>query len=46
MPQKILVPIDLENPEKIINDFLYPKQTESGFELTGIKQTKKWIMEW
>jgi len=42
MTRKILVPIDIENPEKTINDFLYPKLTENGLELTGIKSNKKW----
>ena len=42
MTRKILVPIDIENPEKRINDFLYPKPTENGFVLTGIKTDKKW----
>lgn len=41
MTQKILAPIDIDNPEKIIKDFLYPKPTENGFELTGIKTDKK-----
>ena len=42
MTRKILVPIDIENPEKKINDFLYPKPTENGLVLTGIKTDKKW----
>ncbi len=41
MTRKILVPIDIENPEKVINDFLFPNQTENGFVLTGIKTGKK-----
>ena len=41
MTRKILVPIDIENPERIINDFLYPKPTENGFVLTGIKTGEK-----
>jgi hypothetical protein len=41
MTRKILVPIDIENPERTINDFLYPKPTENGFVLTGIKTDKK-----
>ena len=40
--RKILVPIDIENPEKIINDFLYPKPTENGLVLTRIKTDKNW----
>ena len=42
MTRKILVPIDIENPEKIIKDFLYPKPTQNGLVLTGIKTDKKW----
>ena len=42
MTRKILVPVDIENPENRISDFLYPKFTENGFELTGIKTDKKW----
>ena len=41
MTRKILVPIDIENPEKIIKDFLYPKKTNNGFVLTGIKTNKE-----
>src|SRR5690554_4719615 len=41
MTRKILVPIDIENPERTINDFLYPKPTENGLVLTGIKTDKK-----
>lgn len=40
--RKVLVPIDIENPQKRITDFLYPKQTENGLVLTGIKNDKKW----
>jgi hypothetical protein len=42
MTRKILVPIDIENPEKIIKDFLYPKPTENGLVLSGIKTDKNW----
>ncbi len=42
MTRKILVPIDIENPKRRINDFLYPKPTENGLVLTGIKTDKKW----
>lgn len=42
MTRKILVPIDIENPEKTINDFLYPKPTENGLVLTRIKNGEKW----
>ncbi len=42
MTRKILVPIDIENPEKVIKDFLYPKPTENGLLLTGIKTDKNW----
>ena len=41
MTRKILVKFDIENPNKRTNDFLYPKPTENGFELTGIKTKKK-----
>jgi hypothetical protein len=41
MTRKILVPIDIDDPRKIIKDFLYPKPTENGFALTGIKSNKK-----
>ncbi len=40
MTRKI-VPIDIENPGKVINDFLFPNQTENGFVLIGIKTGKK-----
>lgn len=40
MTRKILVPIDINNPEKIINDFLYPKCTKNGYLLTGIKSNE------
>jgi hypothetical protein len=42
MTRKILIPIDIENPQKRITDFLYPKPTENGLVLTGIKNDKKW----
>ena len=44
MTRKILVKFDIENPNKKTNEFLYPKPTETGFELTGIKTKKKSIL--
>ena len=40
--KKILVPIDIENPEKIINDFLYPEISKNTTSLLGIKNKKEW----
>lgn len=42
MIRKILVPIDIENPERIIKDILYPRPTENGLVLTAIKADTKW----
>lgn len=42
MTKKMLVPIDLENPEKDIRDFLYPSLVEEKFVLRGIKSGKIW----
>ncbi len=42
MTRKILVPIDIDNPSKKINDFLYPDPTENGFVLRRIKTGKEW----
>jgi len=42
MTRKVLVPIDIENPTKKINDFLYPDPIENGFVLRRIKNGKEW----
>lgn len=42
MTRKVLVPIDIENPSKRINDFLYPDPTEHGLVLRRIKTGKEW----
>lgn len=41
MTRKILVPIDIENPDKVKKGILYPKPTKNGFILTDIKTDKK-----
>ncbi|NMH87387.1 hypothetical protein [Flavivirga algicola] len=40
--KKMLVPIDLENPKKDENDFLYPILIENEFVFKGIKYGKIW----
>ena len=42
MTKKVLVPIDINDPEKKINDFLYPDLQVDGLTLTGIKSGKQW----
>ncbi len=42
MTRKILVPIDINNPEKKVNDFLYPISNEKGKFLKGIKTNIEW----
>lgn len=42
MSSKIIVPIDLKNPSKIISDILYPKLIEDEVSLVSIKKPKKW----
>lgn len=42
MTKKILVPIDIKDPQKKINDFLFPAPTDGGMTLTGIKSGKQW----
>ena len=41
MSRYILAPIDINHPEKIIKDVLFPKPTEDRFVLTGLKTDKK-----
>lgn len=40
--KKILVPIDLNDPQKKINDFLFPSPSDDGLTLTGIKSGQQW----
>lgn len=40
--KKLLVPIDMENPEKDIRDFLYATKLEEKFVFRGIKSGKLW----
>lgn len=40
--KKIIVPIDIEKPEKKINDFLYPKITSNGAFFSAVKNQKEW----
>ena len=40
--KKILVPIDLNKPDKRINDFLYPDWSSRPAKLTGLKKGKIW----
>ena len=40
--KKILVPIDLNKPDKKINDFLYPEWSSRPEKLTGLKKGKIW----
>lgn len=40
--KKIIVPIDLENPSKKINDVLYPKITDDKVSLVGVNTQKEW----
>ena len=42
MTKKVLVPIDINDPRKNINDFLYPDPLVDGLTLTGIKSGKQW----
>ncbi len=42
MTKKILVPIDIDNPSKKINDWLFPEPTENGLILRAIKSGKEW----
>ena len=40
--KKMLVPFDVENPERNINDFLYPSKYDKEFVFKGIKSEKIW----
>ncbi|MEK6154536.1 hypothetical protein WIW50_14800 [Flavobacteriaceae bacterium 3-367] len=40
--KKMLVPIDLDNPNKDVNDFLYPVFIENEFVFKGVKYGKIW----
>jgi len=42
MTKKILVPIDIENPQKKVNDLLFPEPQSNSFKLKGIKKGKYW----
>lgn len=42
MTKKILVPIDLNDPQKKFNDFLFPCHTDDGLTLIGIKSGQQW----
>jgi len=42
MTRKLLVPIDIDNPSKKINDYLYPDPTDCGLLLRRIKTGKEW----
>ena len=42
MMKKILLPIDPNNPQKRIDDFLFPAPSDGGLTLTGIKSGKQW----
>lgn len=41
-PRKIIVPIEIEKPDKKINDILYPKLTKEGAKFVRIKNEKEW----
>ncbi len=38
----MIVPIDIENPSKAINDYLYPKVTEEGVSFCRVSNGKEW----
>jgi hypothetical protein len=40
--KKILVPIDIDNPEKIISGILYPKISNNKPSLLEVKNGKEW----
>ncbi|UII32810.1 hypothetical protein LVD17_03055 [Fulvivirga ulvae] len=40
--RKIIVPIDLEKPEKKISDFLYPKLSNEGAKFFQVSKEKEW----
>ncbi|MEM7487382.1 MAG: hypothetical protein AAF348_19405 [Bacteroidota bacterium] len=40
--RKVIVPIDIENPDKKINDFLYPKLTNDGVSFFRVSNEKEW----
>ena len=40
--RKILVPVDIENPAKKINDILIPIMDDDSIFLFGLKTKKKW----
>lgn len=40
--RRMVVPIDIENPNKIINDYLYPKSTSHGVVLHRVSSNKEW----
>jgi hypothetical protein len=42
MTKKVLVPIDINNPQKKFNDFLYPDPSDQRMVLKGIKNDKTW----
>lgn len=40
--RKIIVPFDIENPSKKINDFLYPKLRSDGASFFQVSNEKEW----
>ncbi|WP_298140193.1 hypothetical protein [Flavobacterium sp.] len=40
--RKVIVPIDIEKPDKNINDFLYPKLTNDVVSFFRISNEKEW----
>lgn len=42
MSRKLLVPADPTNPDKKINDFLFPEPIDGTFKLKGIRKGKNW----
>ncbi|WP_103072257.1 hypothetical protein [Aquimarina sediminis] len=40
--RKAIVPINIENPDKKINDFLYPKLTNDGASFFRVSNEKEW----
>ena len=42
MSRKVLVPVDSTNPDKKVNDFLFPEPTNGTFEFKGIRKGKNW----
>ena len=40
--RKAIVPIDIENPDKKINDYLYPKLTSKGISFFRISTEEEW----